>query len=480
MRARAIVFPLAVLILVTLGVGSLHETGGSSGRLVAFDSFPEPDAMTCEWEVATPAAPSSCSARGAAAPRPRRRHWCRPPPRPGPAPVHPGSANAVFSAVTVDPARNEVILTDENRFRIFVFDRLANSGPVVADRTQESHRRPEHGDPVSELGLRRSGHRRHLRDQQRHRPRSLDLPAHRAGRRASGADDADGVRELQRRGGRRTAGAVLHRPAQRRGDGVQQGGIRPQQRRGGADDPREEHAAGRSRTASPSTPSGRSSTSPTGARRASSSATQAPAAPSTRRPRFPAAASSCRRRSPSTRRTPTRMSRRCASSRGRRPASTGRRTSPSTRSAASSTSRTPAATPAGVRRQRPGRRGADSRPEGRADRAAVPDRRVLRPGERRGVGREFRRPLGDRLRQGRERRRGAEARHPQCAARRADSGHQQPVLDCLRSRPRGSHRAELRGESRRSACSRAPPTRPLRRRAGSSDRTASSIAPCTA
>ena len=39
-------------------------------------------------------------------------------------------SHAVFSAVAVDTARNEVILTDENRFRIFVFDRLANANPA--------------------------------------------------------------------------------------------------------------------------------------------------------------------------------------------------------------------------------------------------------------------------------------------------------------------------------------------------------------
>ena len=59
MRARALIFPLTVLTLGTIGAGSLHETGGPSGQLIAFDSFREPDAMTCEWEVATPDRPPS-------------------------------------------------------------------------------------------------------------------------------------------------------------------------------------------------------------------------------------------------------------------------------------------------------------------------------------------------------------------------------------------------------------------------------------
>jgi len=140
MRARTLVFPLAVLILATLGVGSLHEAGDSSGRLVAFDKFPEADALTCEWEVAAVDAPgpSAFSDAGRAQFLQRQGGGGARPQPPALVPTATSTraplrfiqdANAVFSAVTVDPARNEVILTDENRFRIFVFDRLATSGP---------------------------------------------------------------------------------------------------------------------------------------------------------------------------------------------------------------------------------------------------------------------------------------------------------------------------------------------------------------
>src|SRR5918996_1238719 len=131
MRAQALIFPLTVVILATLGAGSLHETGGPSGQLIAFDSFLAPDAMTCEWEVATPDRAQFAQRQGGGGARPQ-------PPALVPTATSTRAPlrfiqdqNAVFSAVTVDVARNEVILTDENRFRIFVYDRLANTGPTA-------------------------------------------------------------------------------------------------------------------------------------------------------------------------------------------------------------------------------------------------------------------------------------------------------------------------------------------------------------
>ena len=37
-----------------------------------------------------------------------------------------------FSSIAVDPVRNEVVVTDENRFRIMVYDRTAVT-PASAD-----------------------------------------------------------------------------------------------------------------------------------------------------------------------------------------------------------------------------------------------------------------------------------------------------------------------------------------------------------
>ncbi len=42
---------------------------------------------------------------------------------------------ALFSAVAVDPVRNEVVLQDENLFRTLVYDRLANPPPTLRCRS---------------------------------------------------------------------------------------------------------------------------------------------------------------------------------------------------------------------------------------------------------------------------------------------------------------------------------------------------------
>ena len=112
--------------------------GGASTRLVAFEQVPMfDDSQICAWEVATPQAssvPGSASALtapmaalrlpGAAAAarlaaqadiatRPPLRFIQDPYPN--------------FSGVSVDPVHNEVVLNDENRFRVLVYDRLANT-----------------------------------------------------------------------------------------------------------------------------------------------------------------------------------------------------------------------------------------------------------------------------------------------------------------------------------------------------------------
>src|SRR6185503_19151886 len=105
-------------------------TTGSSGpageaRLVAFEALPDYSGETCEWEVAmpTPQAMSYAPSRAAGAQLPdgnaRMAAAARQPLRfiqdPYPA----------FSAIAVDPVRNEIVVTDENRFRIMVYDRTA-------------------------------------------------------------------------------------------------------------------------------------------------------------------------------------------------------------------------------------------------------------------------------------------------------------------------------------------------------------------
>ena len=142
---RTVLISLVIAIIVAVGASSLRQMGGS-GRLVAFSGFPEPDAMTCEWEGAAAEAPQPPTLLDKAG----RLLFQRPgagAQRPDPAAAALRNAASTreplrfiqdpygaFSAVVVDAARNEVVLTDENRFRIFVYDRLANTGP--ASQTQ--------------------------------------------------------------------------------------------------------------------------------------------------------------------------------------------------------------------------------------------------------------------------------------------------------------------------------------------------------
>ena len=78
-----------------------------------------------------------------------------------------------------------------------------------------------------------------------------------------------------------------------------------------------------------------------------------------------------------------------------------------------------------LQRHRKRRRRADPADQGTADDAAQPERRVGRSGERRSVGRELRQPHRDRLQVGRQWQRGTDPRDPQRAAERADHADQQ-------------------------------------------------------
>ena len=62
-----------------------------------------------------------------------------------------------------------------------------------------------------------------------------------------------------------------------------------------------------------------------------------------------------------------------------------------------------------------------------------------------GVGRQFRQPHRDRVQVERQRQRRAGARDPRRAAQRADDADQQSVHDCVRHSARRNHRAQLRG-----------------------------------
>jgi DNA-binding beta-propeller fold protein YncE len=121
----------AVALVTAVAVGTNWPATPGEARLVAFEPMATFGGGTCEWEVAVPQYPSYAAAPGA---------------------MQLPSANArlavakrepltfiqdpypSFSSIAVDPVRNEIVVTDENRFRIMVYDRLATT-PASAVQT---------------------------------------------------------------------------------------------------------------------------------------------------------------------------------------------------------------------------------------------------------------------------------------------------------------------------------------------------------
>jgi DNA-binding beta-propeller fold protein YncE len=118
---------LAIAAGLILAVG-FHWAGGAPGeaQLVAFQPLvPAGATETCEWEAASPQLPSYASyapaAAGAQVPSAdARMDVARRQPLTFIQDPYPS-----FSSIAVDPMRNEIVMTDENRFRIMVYDRLA-------------------------------------------------------------------------------------------------------------------------------------------------------------------------------------------------------------------------------------------------------------------------------------------------------------------------------------------------------------------
>ena len=105
----------------------------AEARLVAFEQLPDYSEGICEWEVAVPQAPSYAAAGAAMAQLPPANARLA---VTGRKPLHfIQDPYPSFSSVAVDPVRNEVVLTDENRFRIMVYDRLATT-PASAEQTE--------------------------------------------------------------------------------------------------------------------------------------------------------------------------------------------------------------------------------------------------------------------------------------------------------------------------------------------------------
>jgi DNA-binding beta-propeller fold protein YncE len=143
--ARYILGLLVAAIAVTYVVsGGMSSGAMGEAQLVAFEPLAEYEAESCEWQVGTAERPSyMAGATAAALPlsalrlgaqisgggdarssvAARRPLWFVQDPYPS------------FSSIAVDPVRNEIVVTDENRFNIIVYDRLAVTPPSATATT---------------------------------------------------------------------------------------------------------------------------------------------------------------------------------------------------------------------------------------------------------------------------------------------------------------------------------------------------------
>ena len=111
----------AKLTLAAVLVWWLVPADRSPFRLVSIDPLPSADGAMCEWPggglLETAAYAQTLDAAGDMDPAPLRRIQ---------------DPAATFSAVAVDPVRNEIVLQDENLFQIHVYDRTAATPPDTA------------------------------------------------------------------------------------------------------------------------------------------------------------------------------------------------------------------------------------------------------------------------------------------------------------------------------------------------------------
>lgn len=126
----------AVAAAVTFAVGGNSSGTPGEARLVAFESLVNSGAgETCEWDVAAPqhaSYPSYAAAAGASAQLPPANARLEVAKRPPVTFIQDPYPN--YSSIAVDPVRNEIVMTDENRFRIMVYDRTAVT-PASAEAT---------------------------------------------------------------------------------------------------------------------------------------------------------------------------------------------------------------------------------------------------------------------------------------------------------------------------------------------------------
>ena len=144
---------VAILALILVVVGSAHSSGIQGDRLaggvrvISVEQIPEMDGQMCEI---VPAGTSHTLYAALWRQQAAGRGVARPDEKATPAEVAQrkpvrilGDPYGNFSAVAVDLVNNEVILQDENHFRILVYDRTTNTPPTA---TLSEPKRIIHGD----------------------------------------------------------------------------------------------------------------------------------------------------------------------------------------------------------------------------------------------------------------------------------------------------------------------------------------------
>jgi DNA-binding beta-propeller fold protein YncE len=129
---RGFIGVAAIAAVFALAAATNRSAAPVEARLVAFEPMVNFGAAeTCEWEAATPQFPSYAAASAAAQmpPANARLEVARRSPSTFIQDPYPS-----FSSIAVDPVRNEIVMTDENRFRIMVYDRTAVT-PASAEAT---------------------------------------------------------------------------------------------------------------------------------------------------------------------------------------------------------------------------------------------------------------------------------------------------------------------------------------------------------
>src|SRR5438093_1357360 len=131
---KYLLFLFLSITLVFLMGGILSQGGPrSTGRLISIEPLPEVQGEMCEMQAVAPAtliAALQQETRPGQAQRVSPRGGEDVSERPPVRVIH--DDYPAFSAVSVDPIRNEVAVTDENMFSIMVYDRLENTTSKTA------------------------------------------------------------------------------------------------------------------------------------------------------------------------------------------------------------------------------------------------------------------------------------------------------------------------------------------------------------